>query len=496
MEGPIFLTMKNVTGLGGTGEDVAAGFQAEFDALEVDVFQAILIGITDTPTANQRAWRLLEAQHPKQFWIGCGTHEVSLLFKEWVKKVPELMQLFREELRCVKWINNHSELLKMFRDLVPKHFQDPKRHTGNIGLYMPADTRMMTVFKMLHRLLIVWDVLFDLAGRPEYETASQKALKQWSDRQKPEKKLVTIDGRYPDSVKVLLTNLGFRNRIHAFVQSSKSAVYLLRLTDGATPVLGKFYYACALVDKHLRTIKEAGNVSYAPQMLAIFTKRWKRWHRPLHTFAYAVDPCYQAHDLTREEKRDCEAVIRKLSPSDWPRLKVEFDRWRSAGESIFDAQVWAAADKYHGYQWWDSFGDDFEFLQRAAVQVLSKCVSASACEFNWSDVGHVISKRTCALKDETIEKKVNARAMHKLDLAVDSKVLLGNIPKLDDVLDEFVNEEIARVGGLDDCDSDSEEEESQSSDDEEYELVAEEEDPLYELGGGNQDLEMSIDDLL
>ena len=49
---------------------------------------------------------------------------------------------------------------------------------------------------------------------------------------------------------------------------------------------------------------------------------------------------------------------------------------------------------------------------------------------------------------------------------------------------------------LDDCDSDSEEEESQSSDDEEYELVAEEEDPLYELGGGNQDLEMSIDDLL
>ena len=111
-------------------------------------------------------------------------------------------------------------------------------------------------------------------------------------------------------------------------------------------------------------------------------------------------------------------------------------------------------------------------------------------------MGHVISKRTCALKDETIEKKVNARAMHKLDLAVDSRVLLGNIPKLDDVLDEFVNEKIARVGGLDDCDSDSEEEESQSSDDEEYELVAEEEDPLYELGGGNQDLEMSIDDLL
>lgn len=93
--------------------------------------------------------------------------------------------------------------------------------------------------------------------------------------------------------------------IECFITCTKSAVYLLRLVDGQTPVLGKFYYCCALLDKHLRIMKEAGTVPYIDQMRSIFMKRWKRWHRPIHTFAYAVDPCYQEHELTRHEKADC-----------------------------------------------------------------------------------------------------------------------------------------------------------------------------------------------
>lgn len=50
---------------------------------------------------------------------------------------------------------------------------------------------MGTVFKMIHRIIVLWDVLYDMVGRPAYDTVSQKALKAWSDAQKPEDKLVS-----------------------------------------------------------------------------------------------------------------------------------------------------------------------------------------------------------------------------------------------------------------------------------------------------------------
>lgn len=167
-----------------------------------------MTGITDTPSANQKAWRLLEANHPKQFWVGCAPHEVSLLFKEWVKKVEDILRLFKEGHRVVKWINNHSEILKLFRAILPSHFEDKRKHC--LTLYMPGDTRMFTVFKMLHRILIVWDVLVDVMGRPEYDLAAQKALKQWSDIQKPENKLIMVNGRYVDKAKNSIQNAVFK----------------------------------------------------------------------------------------------------------------------------------------------------------------------------------------------------------------------------------------------------------------------------------------------
>lgn len=387
-EGPIFVELNEVTGQGGTGEDVHMGFEAVFERLGPEITSQVVLGVTDTPSANKKAWRLLEVQHPKQLWVGCAAHEVALLFKEWTKNISALMTLFRQGLKVVKWVNNHSEILKLFRDIVPTRFNDKRRHC--LTLYMPGDTRFMTVFKMLQRILVLWEVLVELVNRSEYEKASQKALKQWSDNQPPEKKLQTVDGRYPDMVQHLMRTSSFKKEIECFVNATKSAVFLLRLVDGHSPVLGKFYYSCALVDKHLRVLEEGGQVPYIAQLRSIFAKRWKRWHRPVHTLAYALDPCYQGHDLTRTEKKDCLEVIKKLSPANWAATKLEFDRWRgSSSASLFPEEVWKAADSNHGYLWWESFGDDFEHLQPLATKLLSKAISASACEFNWSDVGQV-----------------------------------------------------------------------------------------------------------
>lgn len=164
---------------------------------------------------------------------------------------------------------------------------------------------MASVFRMLYRILILFPVLIDLVGRAEYETMSQKALKQWSDAQPAGSKLIAVEGKYPDKVRHLIQDTNLKERIQVFISATKSTIYLLRLVDGQSPVIGKFYYCCALVDKHLRVLKETNKVPYIDQMRTIFMKRWRRWHRPIHTMAYALDPCYQSHQLTREEVQDC-----------------------------------------------------------------------------------------------------------------------------------------------------------------------------------------------
>lgn len=78
---------------------------------------------------------------------------------------------------------------------------------------------MLTVFKMLYRIQFLWKVLVDLVGRPEYQVASQKALKSWSDKQKATDKLIAVDGVYPDKVQHYLTGAGstFKQRLDNFI---------------------------------------------------------------------------------------------------------------------------------------------------------------------------------------------------------------------------------------------------------------------------------------
>ena len=117
------------------------------------------------------------------------------------------------------------------------------------------------------------------------------------------------------------------------------------------------------------------------------------------------------------------------------------------------------------------------------MRILAKPISASACEFNWSDCAQVISTKTSRRGEAVVDRLVNVRAMHKLELKVDRKIQLGHLPKLDDYLEELVNDAINGVdGGGDDVGEAEELEEEDSSDDETYALDCDAE-PLYELGG-------------
>ena len=512
MMGPVYVKLVDVTGESGAGENIAAEvLKVQNNLLPYHVQKAVTMGVTDTPSANRKAWRLLEAELPRQIWMNCMLHEVGLFFKEVMTKVGVVRKLSVSCLQVVKWFNNHGEILKLFRAAVRAEVEHGTSLTSrqlNIGFYQPGDTRMASTFRMAHRMSILRPVLTAVGASAEFDSASQKALKAWSDAQKDPLKKVPKDPRgvYRDVVKHNITSIEWYDEINGFIKIMKAPMYLMRLMDSGSPCIGKVYYSCCLVDKYIRVAVAMGKTSYAQAVHDIFMKRWKRWHRPIHTLAYALDPCYHGHDLDETEMTDVTAALKKLVGAGWAGLKVELTSWRGTAAHTED-EVWAEADSVHGWQWWSNFGDGFPKVKPIAVQVLSKCPSASATEWNWSDVGHTLNKSSQHMLTSSLNAKVNVRAMQRLNKNVKGcKVLLTKLPTMDIFLDELVGEiqKEAIAGGVDldnagDDDGSEEEEEEESGsepDDEQIEadVMAEDLEELYELPSRNSALETALEE--
>ena len=79
-------------------------------------------------------------------------HELSLLFKDWVKKIPEIKELYIKGKRITIWIKNHGDILKLYQAKVKAQWPLDKRHWP-IMPYIPS--RMATCFKLVHRLVLL-----------------------------------------------------------------------------------------------------------------------------------------------------------------------------------------------------------------------------------------------------------------------------------------------------------------------------------------------------
>ena len=348
---------------------------------------------------------------------------------------------------------------------------------------------MASTFRMANRLLFLRPVMDALAANPEFVNASQKAIKAWSDGQKdPDKRITPVDGVYPDHVLRLLKDPSTYGQLHGYVKCFKAPMYLLRLMDSGGPCIGKVYYACCLVDKYLRVCISMTAVPYAQQVYDIFMKRWRRWHRPIHTLAYALDPSYHEHVLNSDELKDITISLKKWRPKDWTTHKVQLTAWRQT-KSHTEAAIWDEVDKCHGWQWWQNFGENWQLVQGLGMKLLSKGASASATEWCWSDVGHVLHKKRQRVHGSTLDKQICVRAMHRLEKSIlGAGAMLTPLPTLDVFLDELIMEvqNEAQLMGLGDTVGDDVE----AADDEYHELGSSDEDDE-----GHEDYEGDVEEL-
>jgi hypothetical protein len=433
--GPIYLGLKDVSGESGNAQAIHDEFVDLFETLANDIVLRIIIGCTDTPSANVSAWKKLEVTFPNQLWIGCMAHELSLLFKDWVKKIPEIKELYVKGKRITIWIKNHGDILKLYQNKVKAQWPLDKRHWP-IMPYMPGDTRMATCFKLVHRLVLLKQVLQALVTDPAYHKAAQAAITSYNSQAKAENKVQKLsNGSFPDVIAVDILDSSFWLTIDTFMAGSKTSIYFLRMVDSNLPVLGKVFYTCALINKQLKYLAQSS--ALVKKMYSFFTTRWSRWHKSVHVLAYALDPSYQSHILSAFEYKQCTMVLKRIRPDTWTAALVELKEFKRNTE-LFDAATWAAVDHCHGYLWWDAFGGELSVIQGVACDILSKQCSASSCEFNWSSVSSIERKGRGSMVVATTNKSVNVAAMHRLSVGKQRDCV--QLPTLDAIIEQLVED--------------------------------------------------------
>lgn len=423
--GPVFLGIKDITGEGGCASDVYNEFVVVIEGLDTPIKSAIMLGILDTPSVNVKAWKLLNKKYPTQVWMGCMAHEISLFFGD-VAKLPATARLKKLCHYLVKWIMNHNDLLKLFRTKVNAHFLKIKNAAKTradrvraasrqtMVLYKPGDTRMLTVFRMLARILFLIGPITAFFNDTEYDDLAQKCIKNYNANCKDPAKKITKRGSDKLLLDVAKANFAGKTasiyaEIEEWLQVMTSSVYFHRTVDTHKPSLFLVYYIAALVDKHLRVMKDLGKASeYIEDIHATFMKRWERFHRPCHTLAYHMAPQFRLHEISSDEKKDCLKACKQFWPDDYTKIWKQLLAFKSeAMQGKLEEKEWAEAETDLPHLWYEAYGMmlDLEDFVPAAMQLTSKASSASVAEqgvTGWSKVGCIeTDKRTRILTSKT-----------------------------------------------------------------------------------------------
>jgi hypothetical protein len=287
-------------------------------------------------------------EYPKQFWVGCMSHEISLYMGDVAKlKCTKRLRLMCNKLR--NWVMNHADILKVFKEKVVEYYTTKQAETTDtkekqryamrkkMVLYKPGDTRMLSVFKLLFRTFILRDCIIAMFSSSSYKSAAQKAMAAYNSGQKDQGKKFkrASGGKLKDTLAPEFANADSNiwTEIELWLQANVSTVYFHRIVDTHAPSLHMVYYCSCLLDKHLRLLTELDpDAEWLGLMQQKFQKRWERWHRTIHTAAYHANPQFQQHKISDDEETDCRVTFERIWPDDADEIMaglLQFKRSRT-----------------------------------------------------------------------------------------------------------------------------------------------------------------------
>jgi hypothetical protein len=358
-------------------------------------------------------------------------HEVSLLMNDVCK-----LSFSSEEVRSpvhelVKWVLNHDNILKIFRLKVIDMFDQLLDSTPAVqaalrakyhrqrcsSLYQPGDTRMLSVFRMVYRVILLKTALVSTFNDVRYAGYAQRALKAKNTAAKSAGEKMAKNPETGAFVDHVFDVFGSSDKpiwetLQFWCRSTVPIVYLHRMVDTHAPAMHLVYYGSCLVDKQFRSLTAMKpDNEFLAQCARVFNRRWYRWHNPIHTLCYHVSPAFHSHSISSEEGQDIRDSCERLFPDDAEDIRHQLSQWKGA-HGLAREQVWKKADVLSASDWWTAYGSDFDMplLHVTAMKLTSLAASASVCEqgvVGWSKVGCIETQRRSRLLTGKTNKLVN-----------------------------------------------------------------------------------------
>ena len=199
------------------------------DIYDIGCTKVILV-LTDTCAAMQKAWRLVMDEFP---WVSCApcqTHCPSLLLTD-VAKLPEPAAVIKEENVVVGWISNHQKPLAIFREKVRALFPGKSKELKKAGA-----TRMGTNTFVGERLNEVKPCLQATMVDPEYMKQGYKDAPATAETSNCE--TITRENKGGMAKKLVMDDTGFWQRVDNHVTMTMPICKFLRRHDTSAPAAG------------------------------------------------------------------------------------------------------------------------------------------------------------------------------------------------------------------------------------------------------------------
>ena len=379
--GSVFLRAYDTTGEKKGAKYLADLIREQLEAIGPD---SCVLVVTDNAAACKAAGALLQAEYPHITWVGCVAHCMDLILKD-IVKLPWAAELAAKVKAAVKVILNHQSPLALYG-----------KHSPDLKLLLPGDTRFASFFLMLKRFIAVRGSLRKMINDPDWD--------EWVAGAKPK---VQIKARAAEDT---INSKSILRLAQALINATGPVVSLLRMADCNVPCLGKVYYrmyslGCTLRDAGLDTDHESA-------VEDIFTERWEYMHNDIYAAGYALDPefLFAGHDFTkiREVMKGLKATCIKMLGMDDALLAMTSytARYLKRLGSFSGEMATLGAQRMAAHTWWEVNGADAPELQRVAVKILAQVPAACLCERNWSDYDYVHSKRRNCLTAARAERCV------------------------------------------------------------------------------------------
>jgi hypothetical protein len=443
--GEIFLGSVDMTGERKDAIYVASRVK---DYIEAVGGQNVVQVCTDNVATMRLAGTLLIRDFPHIYWQGCAAHVLDLLLEDWGEQVW-VAKMVKKAKSIVKFIRMHHIPLAIFR-----------RHSPNLMLKLPVETRFATMFLMIERLVKVKEAVESTVHDPE-----------WNEFRR------TLQGNGPkrktDDVRRRVRKDEFWRRCLNFVHMVEPVLIALREFDGKRPAMGKAWIVMKKVEKHVLALRDPPfslEAEYAEHAERAFYTRWTMMLTDLHYAAALLNPFLLDEVTLMDDNEAREAileVLRKLTTGGFAFAAAlsEYQAFRDR-RGVFAGLPDVNTLNLEPHEWWDLLGAGARTLSPIAKKILAQVCSSSSCERNWSMYSFVHSKSRNRLTTERAEELVyiytNSRTLRERGAADPARWYTENMLSEDSMTDESDHSDgldrgsvLSGHSGADNDDSDS-----------------------------------------